>query len=115
VLLKLMLTYGKGGTRWFPSNNQWVGKCMGASLDRWGWSLSQGIVNLKCNIKSYIFYESWTFPTSSLPQNYTQPSHLFSQCHGQVCCLDLVLHVKLRPREHKWAETSVSPRWAWFL
>jgi hypothetical protein len=25
VLLKLMLTYGKGGARWFPSNNHWVG------------------------------------------------------------------------------------------
>jgi hypothetical protein len=35
VLLKPMLTHGKGRTRWFPSNNQWVGRSM---------------VNLRCNI-----------------------------------------------------------------
>jgi hypothetical protein len=31
VLLKLMLIYGKGGTRWVPSNNQQVGRDMGGS------------------------------------------------------------------------------------
>jgi hypothetical protein len=28
----------------------------------------RGLFNLKCNIKSYIFYESQTFPNFSLPQ-----------------------------------------------
>jgi hypothetical protein len=55
VLLKLMLTCGKGGTKWFPSNNQWVG---------------QGMDNLHTHtILRHIFYESWTFPNSSLPQS----------------------------------------------
>jgi hypothetical protein len=44
---------------------------MGGSLDQvrvvWA-SLSQGMVNSKYNIKSYIFCEFWTFPNSSLPQ-----------------------------------------------
>jgi hypothetical protein len=68
VFLKFMLTYGKGGTRWFPSNNRWVGRGMGVSQARWRWSLSQSVLNLKCNTKSYIFCESQTFPNSSLSQ-----------------------------------------------
>jgi hypothetical protein len=36
VLLKHRLICAKGGTRWFPSNNQWVGTGMGGSLARWG-------------------------------------------------------------------------------
>jgi hypothetical protein len=55
MLLKLTLIYGKGGTRWFPSNNWWVGRGVGHSLARWGLSGQPA-------------YESRTFPTSSLPQ-----------------------------------------------
>jgi hypothetical protein len=50
VLLKLMLTQGKDTTRWFPPNNQRVGQGMGGSQARWGWSLSQSVVNMKCSI-----------------------------------------------------------------
>jgi hypothetical protein len=31
VLLKPMITYGKGQTRWFKFNNQWVGRSMDGS------------------------------------------------------------------------------------
>jgi hypothetical protein len=43
--------HGKGGAMWFPSNHQWVGTGMGGSQARWGWSLSQSVVNLEYNIK----------------------------------------------------------------
>jgi hypothetical protein len=62
-----VLTYGKRGTRWFPSNSKWVGRGMSGPWARWGQFLGQDMVNLKCSIKPYIFYESWTFPISSLP------------------------------------------------
>jgi hypothetical protein len=51
VFLKLVLTYEKRGTRWFLSNNQWVGQGLGSSQARWGQSLHQSAISLKCNIK----------------------------------------------------------------
>jgi hypothetical protein len=50
VLLKPMITYGKGRTRRLPSNNQWVGRGTCGS--------SQVRVNLRCNffsISPYFF------------------------------------------------------------
>jgi hypothetical protein len=65
-----MLIYEKGRTWGFPTNNEWVQRGMGGPQARWGQSelsLSQGMANLRWNIKSHIFYESQTFPNSSLP------------------------------------------------
>jgi hypothetical protein len=59
VLLKLKLI------RWFPSNNQWVGRDMSGSRPSEGdssWAKALLIWDV-------IFsYESWTFPNFSLPQ-----------------------------------------------
>jgi hypothetical protein len=67
-----MLTYGKGGTRWFPSNNQWVGRSL-AALGQVGavWTVPEpGVGNLHTHkiLSHIIFYEPQTFPDSSLPQ-----------------------------------------------
>jgi hypothetical protein len=64
MLLKLMLTYGKGGTKWFPSNNQWVGRNMG------GWVLGQERVVLgsEHGQPTYTYtIKSYFFPNSILP------------------------------------------------
>jgi hypothetical protein len=56
-----------GGTRWLPSNNhEWGG--VRAAQARRGQLLNHTMVNLNCNMKSYIFYESQTVPYSSLSQ-----------------------------------------------
>jgi hypothetical protein len=57
---------------WFPYNNQWVGRDMGSPCARRGWSRSpwagSGKPTHTYHIKSYISYESQTYPNSCLSQ-----------------------------------------------
>jgi hypothetical protein len=63
---------------------KWVHRGMGGPWARWvrsGPSLSQCVVNLKCNIMSYIFYESQTFPTPAC-LNFPLKKNLFEVAEG---------------------------------
>jgi hypothetical protein len=82
----------EGITRWFPSNNQWVGSGVGSlhrhlQLNRR--LRERGMLILKYNIKSYIFYESWTFLNSRLPHYHRSLFLALTILHSFLKCFHL--------------------------
>jgi hypothetical protein len=67
VLLKPMITYGKGRTRWFPSNNQWVWRDMGSSWARWGHVITW-LPYLWAKGRSWVTLQ-YTYVNSQVPQS----------------------------------------------